>query len=64
MRLSDLWDDITAVGTMAQSNRLHHDVEVAQRTTVALAVGLVLVTFVLLAAGSAIYDIGKWLTVW
>ena len=42
------------------TNRLQHDVEVAQRATV----GLVIATFVALAAGAAIYDIGKALTIW
>jgi hypothetical protein len=49
---------------MAQTGRLHHDVEVAQRATLTLVVGLVLAAFVLLAGGAAIYDIGKWLTIW
>jgi len=49
---------------MAQSDRLHHEVEVAQRATVGITVGLVLVAFVALALGAAIFDIGKWLTAW
>ena len=49
---------------MAQSGRLHHEVEVAQRATVSITVGLVLVAFVALAVGAAIFDIGKWLTAW
>lgn len=46
------------------TNRLHHDVEVAQRATLGLVVGLVIAAFVALAAGAAIYDIGKVLTIW
>ena len=49
---------------MVHSSRLHHDVEVAQRATLALAVGIVLAAFLLLAAGATIYDVGKWLTIW
>jgi hypothetical protein len=49
---------------MAQTSRLHHDVEVAQRATLALLVGLVLSAFLLLAAGAAVYDIGKWVSAW
>jgi hypothetical protein len=49
---------------MAQSDWLHHDVEIAQRATVNVTVGLVLVTFVLLALGSAVFDIGRWLAAW
>ena len=49
---------------MAQSDRLHHDVEVAQRATVGITVGLVFVAFVALAVGSAVFDIGQWLTAW
>ena len=50
--------------TMALSDRLHHDVEVAERASVAVAIGLVLTAFLALAVGAAVYDIGKWLTVW
>ena len=50
--------------TMALSDRLHHDVEVAERASVAVAIGLVLTAFLVLAVGAAVYDIGKWLTVW
>ena len=49
---------------MAQTGRLHHDVEVAQRATLTLLVGLVLAAFVLLATGAAVYDIGKWIALW
>jgi hypothetical protein len=49
---------------MAKPGRLHHDLEVAQRATLALPVGLVLAVFLLLAAGVTIYDLGKWLTIW
>jgi hypothetical protein len=50
--------------TMAQTGRLQHDVEVAQRATVGVTVGLVFVAFVLLALGAAVFDIGKWLSAW
>lgn len=49
---------------MGQTSRLHHDVEIAQRATLALPSGLVLAAFLLLAAGASIYDIGKWLAIW
>ena len=49
---------------MAQTSRLHHDVEVAQRATLALSADLVLAAFVVLAAGATVYDVGKWLTIW
>jgi len=49
---------------MGQTGRLQHDVEVAQRATVGVTVGLVLASFVLLALGAAIFDIGKWLAAW
>jgi len=50
--------------TMALSDRLHHDVEIAERASVAVAIGLVLTAFLALAVGAAVYDIGKWLAVW
>ena len=46
------------------TNRLQHDVEVAQRATFGVIVGIVIAAFVALAAGAAIYDIGKALTFW
>ena len=49
---------------MAETSRLHHDVEIAQRATLALSADLVLAAFVALAAGVTIYDVGKWLTIW
>lgn len=49
---------------MGNTGRLHHDVEIAQRATTALAVGLVIAAFVLLATAATVYDIGRWLTVW
>jgi hypothetical protein len=51
-------------GQMVHSSRLHHDVELAQRATLGLAVGIVLGAFLLLAAGATVYDVGKWLTIW
>ena len=49
---------------MARSDRLHHQVEVAERATVSITVGLVLVAFVVLALGAAVFDIAKWLAAW
>jgi len=49
---------------MAQTNRLHHDREVAQRATLGLTTALVLAGFIVLALGAAIYDIGDWLGLW
>lgn len=49
---------------MLGTNRLHHDVEVAQRVTLALLADLVLAAFVVLAFGVTVYDVGKWLAIW
>ena len=49
---------------MAETSRLHHDVEIAQRATLALSADLVLAAFLVLAAGTTVYDVGKWLTIW
>jgi hypothetical protein len=49
---------------MAKISRLHHDIDLAQRATAALPVGLVLAVFLLLAVGVTIYDLGKWLAIW
>ena len=49
---------------MGQGSRLHHDIEIAQRATLALPFGLVLAAFLLLAAATSVYDIGKWLAIW
>ena len=46
------------------SNRLHHDIEVAERATGAFAFGVVIAAFIAVAAGTAIYDIGKWFAIW
>jgi hypothetical protein len=45
-------------------DRLHHDIEVAERATGALAFGIIIAAFVLIAAGTAVYDVGKWLGLW
>ena len=50
--------------TMALSTRLHHDVEVAQRATLALLADLVLAAFVAIAVGVTVFDVGKWLAIW
>lgn len=44
--------------------RLHHDIEVAERATGAFAFGVVIAAFVAVAAGAAIYDVGKWVALW
>ena len=51
------------IQTMAHG-RLHHDIEVAERATGAAAFGIIIAAFVLIAAGTAVYDIGKWLALW
>jgi hypothetical protein len=50
--------------SMALTNRLHHDVEVAQRATLTLSADFVLAAFVVLGVGVTVYDIGKWLAIW
>src|ERR1041384_5660844 len=45
-------------------DRLHHDIEVAERATGAFAFGVVIAAFIAVAAGTAIYNIGKWLALW
>jgi hypothetical protein len=50
--------------TMALTSRLHHDIEMAQRATLALLADLVLAAFVALAVGVTVYDVGKWLAIW
>jgi len=49
---------------MTLSNRLHHDVEIAQRATLALSADLVLAAFVAIAVGVSVYDVGRWLAIW
>jgi hypothetical protein len=49
---------------MVHGSRLHHDIEVAERATATLLVGLLLAAFLALAAGATVYDIGKWLAIW
>jgi hypothetical protein len=44
--------------------RLHHDIEVAERVTGALAFGLVIAAFIAVSVGAAVYDIGKWIALW
>jgi hypothetical protein len=44
--------------------RLHHDIEVAERATGAFSFGIIIAGFVAVAAGAAVYDIGKWLALW
>jgi hypothetical protein len=46
------------------SNRLHHDIEVAERATGAFAFGLVIAAFLAVAAAVTVYDVGKWLALW
>lgn len=49
---------------MGETSRLHHDMEVAQRATLGLVTGFVLVAFLTLALGATVYDVGKWLAIW
>jgi hypothetical protein len=49
---------------MAQISRLQHDLEIGQRATLTLLGDLVLVAFLVLALGTTVYDVGKWLSVW
>jgi hypothetical protein len=49
---------------MTQTSRLHHDVEIAQRVTLALLADLVLAAFLVLALGVTVYDVGEWLSIW
>jgi len=49
---------------MALTSRLHHDIEIAQRATLALLADLVLAAFVALAVGVTVYDVGKWFAIW
>lgn len=51
------------IETMAHG-RLHHDIEVAERATGALAFGLVIAAFVAVGAAVTVYDIGKWFAFW
>ena len=44
--------------------RLHHDIEVAERATGAFAFGFVIAAFIAVSVGAAVYDIGKWLALW
>jgi len=46
------------------TGRLLHDIEVAERATGAFAFGVVIAAFIAVAAGAAVYDVGKWLTIW
>ena len=46
------------------SERLHHDIQVAERATGAFAFAVVIAAFVAVAVGTAIYDIAKWLALW
>ena len=49
---------------MVQGSRLQHDLEVGQRATLALLGDLVLVAFLVLALGTTVYDVGKWVSLW
>ena len=49
---------------MARSSRLDHEHGLAERGVGALLIGLVIVTFLALAVGATVYDIGKWLAIW
>lgn len=49
---------------MARIGWPHHEAGSAQGGTLAVAVGVVLVTFLALATAATVYDIGKWLAAW
>jgi hypothetical protein len=49
---------------MVRTSRLQHDHGIGQRATLALPADLVLVAFLVLALGTTVYDVGKWLSVW
>ena len=49
---------------MARISRLNHEHGLAERGVGALLIGLVIVTFLALAVGATVYDIGKWLAIW
>jgi hypothetical protein len=44
--------------------RLHHDIEVAERATGAFAFSVVIASFIAVAFAVTAYDIGKWLAIW
>ena len=43
---------------------IRHEADLLRRTTLVLAVGTVWVTFLALALGATIYDVGEWLRLW
>ena len=45
-------------------DRLHHDIEVAERATGAFSFGVIIAAFIVVSIGAAIYDVGKWLSLW
>jgi len=45
-------------------DRLHHDIEVAERATGAFAFAVVIAAFIAVSIGAAIYDVGKWFALW
>ena len=49
---------------MVQTSRLQHGLEVGQSATLTLLGDFVLVAFLVLALGTTVYDIGKWLSIW
>lgn len=55
---------MTKVSAMALGSRLQHDVVVAERVAVTGLAAVAVAAFLLLAAGAAVYDIGKWLAIW
>jgi len=52
------------VMTRARTSRLDHEGGAAQRGAGALLIGFVVLTFLALAVGATVYDIGKWLAIW
>jgi hypothetical protein len=49
---------------MAHANRLHHEIDLVRRGTLALVVGSVWGAFATLALAATVYDVGKWLAIW
>ena len=49
---------------MAQVHRLHHEIDVVRRGSLALMAGFVWAGFAVLAVAATVYDVGKWLAIW
>ena len=49
---------------MAQVNRLHDEIDLVRRGTLALVIGSVWAAFIALVVAATVYDVGKWLSIW